>query len=65
MEQVTCNMLFRWFIGSSMDAPVRDVTAFTKNRERLLASDIAVAFLLAIMGDPAVKRLLFDEHFLR
>ena len=29
MEQVTYNMLLRWFIGLSMDAPVWDVTAFT------------------------------------
>lgn len=63
MEQVTYNMLFRWFVGLSMDAPVWDVTVFTKNRERLLAGDIAVEFLLAIMGEPAVKRLLSTEHF--
>ena len=63
MEQVTYNMLFRWFIGLSMDAPVWDVTVFTKNRERLLAGDIAVGFLVAVMGDPTVKRLLSDEHF--
>jgi transposase len=63
MEQVTYNMLFRWFVGLSMDAPVWDVTVFTKNRERLLAGDVAVAFLLAVMGDPAVKRLLSNEHF--
>jgi transposase len=63
MEQVTYNMLFRWFIGLSMDAPVWDLTVFTKNRERLLEGDIAVAFLLAIMDDPAVKRLLSDEPF--
>jgi transposase len=63
MEQVTYNMLFRWFIGLSMDAPVWDVTVFTKNRERLLEGDVAVLFLLAVMGDPAVKRLLSSEHF--
>jgi IS5 family transposase len=39
------------------------VTVFTKSRERLLAGDIAVEFLLAILGDPAVKRLLSTEHF--
>lgn len=61
-EQVTCNMLFRWFIGLSMDAPVWDVTVFTKNRERLLAGDTAVAFLLSVMGDAAVKRLLSNER---
>ena len=63
MEQVTYNMLFRWFIGLSMDAPVWDVTVFTKNRERLLAGDVAVSFLRAVMADPAVKRLLSTEHF--
>jgi transposase len=63
MEQITYNMLFRWFIGLSMDAPVWDVTVFTKNRERLLEGDVAVSFLLAVMGDPGVKRLLSSEHF--
>jgi hypothetical protein len=28
-----------------MDAPVWDVTVFTKNRDRLLAGDIACGFL--------------------
>ena len=41
MEQVGDNMLFGWFIGLSMDAPVWDVRVFTKNRERRLAGDIA------------------------
>jgi hypothetical protein len=35
----------------------------TKNRERLLEGDVAVGFLLAVMGDPAVERLLSSEHF--
>lgn len=63
MEQLTYNMMFRWFVGLSMDAPVWDVTVFTKNRERLLAGDIAVGFLRAILVDPQVKPLLSDEHF--
>jgi transposase len=63
MEQLTYNMLFRWFVGLSMDAPVWDVTVFTKNRERLLEGDIARAFLRAILVAPAVKRLLSSEHF--
>ena len=63
MEQITYNMMFRWFIGLSMDAPVWDVTVFTKNRDRLLAGDIAHGFLAAILIDPQVKPLLSDEHF--
>jgi transposase len=63
MEQITYNMMFRWFVGLSMDAPVWDVTVFTKNRERLLSGDIAKRFLAAIVVDPQVKPLLSDEHF--
>ena len=36
MEQLNYNLLFRWFVGLSMDDPVWDATVFTKNRERLL-----------------------------
>src|SRR3954454_17142733 len=63
MEQLTYNMLFRWFVGLSMDAPVWDVTVFTKNRERLLEGDIACAFLRAILVGPEVRQLLSSEHF--
>jgi transposase len=63
MEQIGYNMLFRWFIGLAMDAPVWDVTVFTKNRDRLLAGDIARGFLAAMLVDPQVKPLLSSEHF--
>ncbi len=63
MEQMDYNLLFRWFVGLSMDAPIWDVTVFTKNRERLLAGDIAAKFLAALLGQPRVKALLSDEHF--
>ena len=63
MEQLTYNMMFRWFVGLSMDAPVWDVTVFTKNRDRLLEGDIAHGFLMALLADPRVKPLLSDEHF--
>jgi len=63
MEQLAYNMMFRWFVGLSMDAPVWDVTVFTKNRERLLAGDVARRFLAAILVDPKVKPLLSEEHF--
>jgi transposase len=63
MQQVTYNMLFRWFIGLAMDAPVWDVTVFTKNRDRLLEGDIARGFLGAVLADPQVRPLLSTEHF--
>jgi transposase len=63
MEQLDYNLLFRWFVGLSMDAPVWDVTVFTKNRDRLLEGDIAAKVLAAVLAQPRVKALLSDEHF--
>ena len=63
MEQLNYNLLFRWFVGLSVDDPVWVATVFSKNRERLLAGDIAAAFLAALLNLPRVKALLSDEHF--
>ena len=63
VEQLDYNLLFRWFVGLSMDAPVWDVTVFTKNRERLLAGDVAAKFMAAVLSQARVKTLLSDEHF--
>ena len=63
MEQLDYNLLFRWFVGLALDAPVWDVTVFTKNRERLLEGDIAARFMTAVLEQPRVKALLSDEHF--
>src|SRR5207302_5516970 len=61
MEQLDYNLLFRWFVGLAMDAPVWDATVFTKNRDRLLAGEIAAKFMAAVLSQPRVKRLLSDE----
>ena len=63
MEQLDYNLLFRWFVGLSMDAAVWDVTVFTKNRERLIGGDIANKFMAAVLTQEPVKALLSDEHF--
>ena len=63
MEQLSYNLLFRWFVGLPVEAEVWDVTVFTKNRERLLEGDVAHAFLQAVLADPQVQTLLSDEHF--
>ena len=63
MEQLNYNLLFRWFVGLAMDAPVWDVTVFTKNRERLLAGEIAAKFMAAVLNQARLRKLLCDEHF--
>src|ERR1051326_75972 len=45
MEEIDYSVLFRWFVGMNLDAPVWDATVFTKNRNRLLEGDVARAFL--------------------
>jgi len=63
MEQLQYNLLFRWFVGLSMDDPVWDVTVFTKNRERLLRGDVAEAFFQRVLELARAEQLLSDEHF--
>jgi transposase len=50
MEQLDYNLLFRWFVGLSIDDPVWDVTVFTKNRDRLLEAEVAEGFFAAVLG---------------
>src|SRR6201987_5117075 len=63
MEQLGYNLLFRWFVGLSMDDPVWDATVFCKNRDRLLHGDIAAKFFVAVLNLPQVRKLLSSEHF--
>jgi hypothetical protein len=50
-------------VGLAMDAPIWDVTVFTKNRERLLDGDVAARFMAAVLGQPRIRALLSDDHF--
>ncbi len=63
MEQLDYNLLFRWFVGLNMDDTVWDATVFTKNRERLLAGDIAQAFFARVLAQARQHGFLSDEHF--
>jgi transposase len=63
VERIDFDLLFRWFVGLGMDDPVWDATSFTKNRDRLLAGEVASRFLAAVLSQPKVKALLSDEHF--
>lgn len=63
MEELNYNLLFRWFVGLSMDDEVWDHSVFTKNRDRLLDGDIAKAFLNEVLSLARKRQLLSDEHF--
>ncbi|MBM3525546.1 MAG: IS5 family transposase [Alphaproteobacteria bacterium] len=61
MEQLDYNLLFRWFVGLSLDDPIWVPTVFTKNRDRLLTQDVARSFFRRVVERAA--GLLSDEHF--
>jgi transposase len=63
MEQLDYNLLFRWFVGLNMDDPVWDPSVFSKNRDRLLAGDIARGFFQAVRAEAEAQHLTSDEHF--
>ncbi len=63
MEQIDFNILFRWFVGLSIDAPVWDHSTFTKNRDRLLDSSITRLFFIKVVERARRKKFLSDEHF--
>ncbi len=63
MERLEYDLLFRWFVGIGVDDPAWDHSVFSKNRDRLLAGDIAAKFLAAVLAHPRVKRLLSSDHF--
>ena len=63
MEQLDYNLLYRWFVGLTPDDAVWVPTVFTKNRDRLLAGNIAEAFFNAVLGLANQHQLLSHEHF--
>lgn len=63
MEQLDYNLLFRWFVGLSIDDPVWDHSVFSKNRDRLLNTGIASSFFCSIQDLARQKDLISNEHF--
>ena len=63
MEEIDYSVLYRWFVGLSMDDPIWSPTTFSKNRDRLLESDIAAAFFDGVLAQARAAGLLSDEHF--
>ncbi len=63
MEQMDYNLLFRWFVGLSMDSAVWDATTFSKNRDRLLDGEVARRFLAVVVEQARRRGLLSDDHF--
>src|ERR1700722_3942374 len=61
MEQLEYNILFRWFVGLTMDDAVWTPTVFTKNRDRVLNEVIAGRFFQHVVE--RAQPYMSDEHF--
>jgi transposase len=62
-EQLEYNLLLRWFVGLPLSEPVWHPTSFTKNRDRVLTSQVAEAFFAAVRAQAEAGKLLSREHF--
>ena len=62
-EQLDYNLLFRWFVGLSIDEPIWDHSSFTKNRDRLIEAKVARKLLRRIVRKARAAQLLSNEHF--
>lgn len=63
MEQLNYNLLFRWFVGLSVDDEVWDASSFAKNRDRLVDHEVGRSLLAAVVAQAKAKNLVSDEHF--
>ena len=61
VEQIDYNLLFGWFVGLGMDDSVWEHSVFSKNRDRLLTSEVAQRFFAEV--NLQAKKFMSDEHF--
>jgi transposase len=63
IQHLDYNLLYRWFVGLTLDAGVWDHSTFSANRERLLNERISREFFERVRGLAEWQGLLSDEHF--
>ena len=63
VEQLDYNLLFRWFVGLTVDEPVWDHSSFSTNRERLIEANVARRLLRKVLARAKRAKLLSAEHF--
>ena len=63
VEHIDFNLLYRWFVGLTMDDAVWDHSTFSANRDRLLNEQISRLFFGRVLLLAEWKELVSDEHF--
>ena len=62
-EQMGYNLLFRWFVGLSVDRQPWDHSTYTKNRDRLIEHEVVRELFERVLEQAKAKGLLSSEHF--
>ncbi len=62
-EQLGHNMLFRWFVGLSVDRTPWEHSTYTKNRDRLIEHEVVRELFERVLDQAKTKGLLSSEHF--
>jgi hypothetical protein len=62
-ERLDYDLMFRFFLGMNLDEPTFDPTVYTKNRDRLLAADVAKMFFEGVVVIAKQRGLISAEHF--
>jgi transposase len=63
VEQINYNLLYRWFIGLTIDDAVWNHSSFTTNRDRLLKHEVVGELFEEVVRMARKRNLLSDEHF--
>ena len=62
-EQLSYNMLYKWFVGLELDEKPFVPTTFTKNRDRFMKMKVGKKLFDAIVAEASRLGLLSSEHF--
>lgn len=62
-EQLGYNLLFRWFVGLTLESRPWDHSTYTKNRDRLIDHDVMRELFDRILDQARRQGLLSSEHF--
>lgn len=63
VEQLGYNLLFRWFVGLSLQDEPWDHSTFSKNRERLIERDVCGVLFEEVLAQARAGGLLSADHF--
>jgi transposase len=63
MEAIEFNLLYRWFVDLPPDQPAWTPEAFSVNRERFMAHNLARKFFDRVVGEAIDRELISNDHF--